>query len=282
MSSQALKPLEEKVLRGVEKLEDKSLSSSESPQKIPSDLGFLSTAAELYGESPIAATPLVVVDGLDLFGLADLWRESREALTGSRQMWEEKHHQSDLLNINTRANFSREPHGVLAHGGYKLPEGIEEDSQEDRDLMWSLMVTREGGSAGHDEGLPERAGADAGREPSRLRPEGREQAVDDREINDVAILTERCDVKTEAFTGLPLVRNEVFRTERRQGRLNARTLRISRWSLRTAERLRGRTYRVARCVALARAYRLIAMHSFAFPSLHLTWSYMAVPLCRCA
>lgn len=59
-------------------------------------------------------------------------------------MWERKHHQSDLLNITTRANFSREPHGVLAHGGYKLPEGIKEDSQEDRDFMWDLMVTRQG------------------------------------------------------------------------------------------------------------------------------------------
>lgn len=91
----------------------------------------------------ITNAPLDVVDGLDLFGLAELWRDSREALTGSRRMWERKHHQCDLLNITTRANFSREPHGVLAHGGYKLPEGIEEDSPEDRDLMWKLMVTRE-------------------------------------------------------------------------------------------------------------------------------------------
>ncbi|WP_299061542.1 hypothetical protein [uncultured Actinomyces sp.] len=91
----------------------------------------------------ITNAPLDVVDGLDLFGLAELWRDSREALTGSRRMWERKHYQCDLLNITTRANFSREPHGVLAHGGYKLPEGIEEDSPEDRDLMWKLMVTRE-------------------------------------------------------------------------------------------------------------------------------------------
>lgn len=92
----------------------------------------------------ITDAPLDVVNGLDLFGLSDLWRESRTALTGSRKMWEEKHHQSDLLNITTRANFSRETLGVLAHGGYKLPEGVVEDSQEDRDLMWYLMVTREG------------------------------------------------------------------------------------------------------------------------------------------
>lgn len=106
------------------------------------DRGYVTPSCTTDGF--ITNAPLDVVDGLDLFGLAGLWRESREALTGSRQMWEQKHHQSDLLNITTRANFSREPHGVLAHGGYKLPKGVEEDSQEDRDLMWDLMVTREG------------------------------------------------------------------------------------------------------------------------------------------
>lgn len=106
------------------------------------DLGYSTPSCTTDGF--ITDAPLDVVDDLDLFGLAELWRESRGALTGSRQMWERKHHQSDLLNITTRANFSREPHGVLAHGGYKLPEGIVEDSQEDRDLMWELMVTRSG------------------------------------------------------------------------------------------------------------------------------------------
>lgn len=105
------------------------------------DLGYSTPSCTTDGF--ITNAPLDVVDGLDLFGLAELWRDSREALTGSRRMWERKHRQCDLLNITTRANFSREPHGVLAHGGYKLPEGIKEDSQEDRDLMWELMVTRE-------------------------------------------------------------------------------------------------------------------------------------------
>src|SRR5690625_6141812 len=59
-------------------------------------------------------------------------------------MLEEKHAHTDLLNITTRANFSRQPGVVLAHGGYKLPEGIKKDSQEDRDHMYELMVTRDG------------------------------------------------------------------------------------------------------------------------------------------
>ena len=106
------------------------------------DRGYITPSCTTDGF--ITDAPLDVVDGLDLFGLSELWRNSREALTDSRRMWERKHHQSDLLNITTRANFSREPHGVLAHGGYKLPEGIKEDSQEDRDFMWDLMVTRQG------------------------------------------------------------------------------------------------------------------------------------------
>lgn len=105
------------------------------------DLGYSTPSCTTDGL--ITDAPLEVVDELDLFGLAGVWRESREVLTGSRAMWELKHEQTDLLNITTRANFSRQPGGVLAHGGYKLPEGIVEDSQEDRDHMYDLMVTRD-------------------------------------------------------------------------------------------------------------------------------------------
>lgn len=92
----------------------------------------------------ITDAPFNVLDSLDLYGLGELWREARESLTDSQEMWEEKHHQSDLLNVSTRANFSREPEGVLAHGGYKLPPHILEDSPEDREHMYRLLVTREG------------------------------------------------------------------------------------------------------------------------------------------
>lgn len=105
------------------------------------DLGYSTPSCTTDGF--ITDAPLDVVDGLDLYGLSDIWRETREALTGSRSMWEEKHTQTDLLNITTRANFSRQPGGVLAHGGYKLPEGIEADSQADRDYMYDLMVSRD-------------------------------------------------------------------------------------------------------------------------------------------
>lgn len=106
------------------------------------DLGYSTPSCTTDGF--ITDADLEAVNSLDLFGLGPIWRESRLALTGSEQMWERKHHQTDLLNITTRANFSRQPSGVLAHGGYKLPEGIEHDSQEDRDHMYALMVSREG------------------------------------------------------------------------------------------------------------------------------------------
>ncbi len=106
------------------------------------DLGYSTPSCTTDGF--ITDAEIAVVDTLDLYGLGGLWRESREALTGSRDMWVRKHVQTDLLNITTRANFSRQPGGVLAHGGYKLPEEIEEDSQQDRDHMYDLMVTREG------------------------------------------------------------------------------------------------------------------------------------------
>lgn len=106
------------------------------------DLGYSTPSATTDGL--ITTASVDVVEGLDLYGLADVWRDSREALTGDRTMWEEKHRQDDLLNITTRGNFSREPGGVLAHAGYKVPETIVKDSQADRDFMYNLMVTREG------------------------------------------------------------------------------------------------------------------------------------------
>lgn len=58
----------------------------------------------------------------DLFGLADILRESRVALADDDSIWEIKHRQSDLVNLSTRANVSCEVGGVLAKGGIKTPK----------------------------------------------------------------------------------------------------------------------------------------------------------------
>lgn len=58
----------------------------------------------------------------DLFGLAEILRESRLALADDDSIWEIKHRQSDLVNLSTRANVSCEDGGVLAKGGVRTPK----------------------------------------------------------------------------------------------------------------------------------------------------------------
>lgn len=84
------------------------------------------------------------VEALDLYGLADVLRESRLALTGEPSIWEPKHQQSDLVNFTTRGNVSLELGGVCAHNGLKVPEGIVPDSADDREFLLKTVVTREG------------------------------------------------------------------------------------------------------------------------------------------
>src|SRR5690625_7833342 len=78
------------------------------------DLGYSTPSCTTDGF--ITDARLDVVDGLDLYGLGDLWRETREALPGSRSMWAEKHAETGMLNSTTRANFSRPPGVALARG----------------------------------------------------------------------------------------------------------------------------------------------------------------------
>lgn len=92
----------------------------------------------------ITDAPVPVVEDLDLYGLAEMLRESRETLTGDRAVWEGKHAQDDLVNFTTRGNVSLSPDGVCAHNGLKVPDGIEEDSLEDRERLLRLVVTRTG------------------------------------------------------------------------------------------------------------------------------------------
>lgn len=84
------------------------------------------------------------VNALDLYGLADVLREARQALTGDPTVWEAKHSQADLVNFTTRGNVSLEPTGVCAHNGLRVPEDVDEDSAEDREFLLRAVVTREG------------------------------------------------------------------------------------------------------------------------------------------
>ncbi|MDK7748882.1 hypothetical protein QP572_00725 [Brevibacterium sp. UMB10442] len=84
------------------------------------------------------------VEGYDCFGLADVFRDSREALVGDRTVWEVKHEQDDLLNLTTRGNASLQDGGVLAKAGLKTPAHIERGSSEEREWFVELAVSREG------------------------------------------------------------------------------------------------------------------------------------------
>lgn len=84
------------------------------------------------------------VNSLGLYGLADVLRESREALTGDPTIWEAKHAQSDLVNFTTRGNVSQHLGGVCAHNGLKAPKNVAPDSAEDREYLLRAVVTRGG------------------------------------------------------------------------------------------------------------------------------------------
>lgn len=86
--------------------------------------------------------PEDIVTNLDLYGLAPLFGEAREHLSGTPDIWEMKHHQSDLLNLTTRGNVSLQLTGVLAHAGFKSSHP--EDSDADRREFWAACVTRVG------------------------------------------------------------------------------------------------------------------------------------------
>lgn len=94
--------------------------------------GFITDASE------------ALVEELGLYGMGDVLREAREALTGDRSIWETKHRQSDLVNFSTRGNVSLEPGGVCAHNGLKVPRGVTEDSPEDREQLLRTVATRTG------------------------------------------------------------------------------------------------------------------------------------------
>lgn len=84
------------------------------------------------------------VNSLDLYGLAPVLAEAREALTGDSTIWEAKHSQDDLVNFTTRGNVSLSLGGVCAHNGLKAPRGITTDSIEDREFLLRAVATRDG------------------------------------------------------------------------------------------------------------------------------------------
>lgn len=104
--------------------------------------GFGYTVYSVTTDGFITDAPESVVQGLDLYGLAEPFREARVFLADDPSMWAVKHQQSDLLNFTTRGNVSLEPGGVLAHAGFR--SSYPEDSDADRREFRHVIASRTG------------------------------------------------------------------------------------------------------------------------------------------
>lgn len=96
----------------------------------------------------ISDAPKNVLDNLSLYGFADGMTWARRQLSGSPRIWQEKHHQNDLLNICTRGNVSMRClekdgyEGVCAHNGFTT--GEKKDSYQDRLSFMTQVLSRTG------------------------------------------------------------------------------------------------------------------------------------------
>lgn len=102
----------------------------------------------------ITNAPIDVLEGLDLYGVAQYFRSARMFLTNGSDptVWALKHAQDDLLNFSTRGNISLhvggtdsvldELPGVCAHNS--LVTGKEKDTYEDRRAMMLAVASRTG------------------------------------------------------------------------------------------------------------------------------------------
>lgn len=83
------------------------------------DLGYMSCSVTTDGF--ISNIPESELKTLDLYGFRPVMEQSRLYLTDgfNNELWEIKHHQTDLINFTTRGNISLQPKGVCAHNGLK-------------------------------------------------------------------------------------------------------------------------------------------------------------------
>lgn len=104
--------------------------------------GYMSCSVTTDGF--ITDCPYEKLTKLDLFGFRRYMEQARLFLTDGKdaEIWEEKHHQNDLINFTTRGNVSLLPHGVCAHNSAK--SGYESDSYEDRLWLMTQVLSRTG------------------------------------------------------------------------------------------------------------------------------------------
>lgn len=78
------------------------------------DLGY--RVASVTTDGFLTDAPMEVVDSLDLYGFADLLRNSRRLMSGEPEIWEQKHASESLVMFKTRGGV-----GVGEVEGYALP-----------------------------------------------------------------------------------------------------------------------------------------------------------------
>lgn len=102
------------------------------------ELSMISTTTDGF------ITEVENIENFDCFGLSDIFRDARRALSGDSTVWEVKHRQDDLVNLTTRGNVSLSEGGVLAKAGLKTPRGIARGSIEERKWFRGKALSREG------------------------------------------------------------------------------------------------------------------------------------------
>ena len=103
--------------------------------------GYMSCSVTTDGF--ISNCPEQTLKSLDLYGLRRFMEASRIYLTdGDPELWEIKHHQTDLVNFTTRGNVSLSLKGVCAHNSTK--SGYPSDSYEDRLWLMKQVLSRMG------------------------------------------------------------------------------------------------------------------------------------------
>ena len=85
-------------------------------------------------------TDVADIEEFECYGLSDVFRDAREALSGSPQVWEIKHRQDTLLNLTTRGNVSLDDTGVLAKAGLKAPVEVYTGDSELDERSWFFQT----------------------------------------------------------------------------------------------------------------------------------------------
>ena len=105
-----------------------------------SNLGF--NCYSVTTDDFISDAPFDILNGLDLYGFSEIFRNARMHLTDSPEMWEEKHTQSSFLNFSTRGNISQDENGVCVCARNGLHSSYIDDKYNEVDMKPGGLIDR--------------------------------------------------------------------------------------------------------------------------------------------